>query len=113
MVVSDTTTFQNVSILQKVWAKLIFFILPSVNSKKMKIRQTTSSLLYYMSDVMPLPPKSTTIKHLKDESKWSQVQYSTDRIPPGFFPFTCYSLKALPKTSVLPLLPCSTLSMPV
>jgi len=48
----------------------------------MKIRQMTPALVYYMSDSKQPSPhkksKSVIIKHLKDESKYLQVQYNID-----------------------------------
>lgn len=51
----------------------------------------TPALVYDMSDLkqsllLPPRPESTIIKHLKDESRYSQVQHNTVRIRPGFFP---------------------------
>lgn len=49
----------------------------------------TPALVYYMSHLkQPLPSKkseSAVIKHSKDERKYSQVQYYTDRITPDCF----------------------------
>lgn len=60
----------------------------------------TPALVYYISDLkQPLPPKkseSTVIKHLKDESKYSQVQYNIDRITPGCFPLCMSQAKHSP-----------------
>lgn len=75
-VLSDTTTFQNISILQKTWAKYIFFILSSDNSKKNedKADDLFFALLHEWYETAFAPPKSTIIKHLKYEGKCSQVQ---------------------------------------
>lgn len=45
--------------------------------------------------------ESTIIKHLRDETKYLQVQYNTDRIMPGCFPLcmsqakTCFASAAV------------------